>query len=369
MKVLIYTDPHFSSTTSILTNTSGYKYSARLDMLIDSFKWIYEQAHTHKVDCICNLGDLLDKTEVSSRELSALAEALSCNKYSIPEYHLIGNHDKDSELLNSVSIIGVSPLINVITKPTIIHDQLYCVPYTNDTSSIDFQSVVDVMDNNNNKYLLSHLTYQGMMIGYKELSGLSQSLVCGLFTKVFNGHIHTSSRISDNKVINVGSVFGYGFNDDYSVSIPNIIILDTLDNSTIRIPNPKSCLFYKKSFKYTTDLITLFNELLKLSNPKCISLEVPFSLRDNVESIINDYSEKLNLVQYRVRSIVTSETTLTDITNNNDSTEEITVNHKFKSGINAFSTYLNDAADSDLPYQKSRFQEFFDEYLLEEGIK
>ena len=92
MKIGVYTDAHFSISSSILSRTNGYNYSARLDSLVDSFKWMYSQFKKSNVDLIVNCGDLTNSDILHAEENSALYEALSYNP-GIRELYILGNHE------------------------------------------------------------------------------------------------------------------------------------------------------------------------------------------------------------------------------------------------------------------------------------
>ena len=93
MRVGIYTDIHCSYTSSILPlHIDNSCYTARLKMVVDTFKWMYELFEHNNVDYIVNCGDLFDSYRLRAEEISAMAESLSYNS-GIPEYHIIGNHE------------------------------------------------------------------------------------------------------------------------------------------------------------------------------------------------------------------------------------------------------------------------------------
>jgi DNA repair exonuclease SbcCD nuclease subunit len=366
MIIGVYTDAHFTTSTSILNNLSGYNYSSRLDLLVQSFKWMYEVFKQNKVSEIYNLGDLLDHTKLTSRELSALSDALSYNTEGIPEYHLVGNHDKDSESLDSVSIIGISNNIHVINSPTNLHNGISMIPYTEDYSKIDLDKLAD-----NSSILMTHLTYSGMKVGSVDLSGASQEDYCSRFQIVLNGHVHTASAKHSNQVYNVGSFFGYGFGDDYSHSLPCILILDT-DNPVDckRIVNPYACLFYKTKVRYASDIVKLMDNLVNIPNPKCLRLEVPYPIRDNALEILESYKSRSNLLDQRIRGYVTSESSISDVESSVDSItdEEDHIVKSFSTGLEAFKSYVNNQSDNDLPYKKSRIDQYISEYLTTKKV-
>ena len=77
-RILIYSDLHCSYTSSILPlyskNTNGF--TTRLQMIIDTGKWISDIAEKEPVDLIVNGGDTFDSILVKAEELSAVQKAL-----------------------------------------------------------------------------------------------------------------------------------------------------------------------------------------------------------------------------------------------------------------------------------------------------
>ena len=73
MKILIYSDVHWSEYSSILRG-NNYPYTNRLCNLINSVNWAEEQAETYRVDYVVNLGDFFDKPTLSPIEITALNE-------------------------------------------------------------------------------------------------------------------------------------------------------------------------------------------------------------------------------------------------------------------------------------------------------
>ena len=86
MRILLFTDVHWSSTASITTKF-GTKYTARLEMLINSMNWVNETALKEQCSLIICAGDMMDKSTCSDIELTALRDITWNN---LPCYFLCG---------------------------------------------------------------------------------------------------------------------------------------------------------------------------------------------------------------------------------------------------------------------------------------
>lgn len=350
-KVGIYTDAHFSLTSSILSNMSGYKYSARLDLLVQSFKWMYEEFDAKGVELIINAGDLIDSDIIKAEENSALSEALSHSK-GIPELHIVGNHEKKdkSNKYHSLSLLDKNRSISVVDTPMKYNDEISLLPFT--TDEIDFESL-------KNKVLISHMNYEGMTVGVKKLEwGLSQEYVLSYFDKVLNGHIHAASKEKKGQVLNIGSLFGIGFGDSYDVSYPGIMILDTETLKIERIRNPYSVIFLKLKAESVGDLKAKLKKANKVDNPKCIKVEVPYLIRDDIREFLTKVSEDMNIVSSRVQGKVESSSVyLVD----KESDENIS---GFESGSDAMKQYVDSLDEAQLPAPKDKMVKFIEEFLM-----
>ena len=71
MKLLVYGDPHWCQYSSIVRK-QGEKYSVRLENLIKSINWVESTATEQGCECIINLGDFFDKSELNAEEITAL---------------------------------------------------------------------------------------------------------------------------------------------------------------------------------------------------------------------------------------------------------------------------------------------------------
>ena len=104
MKLLIYTDNHFSETSSIV-NGVGENFSLRLENQIKSIEWIEGLAQKENVDRIICLGDFFDKPKLNANELTAFSK-IEWNKDNPQRDILVGNHDAtNKDLTNSATAL------------------------------------------------------------------------------------------------------------------------------------------------------------------------------------------------------------------------------------------------------------------------
>ena len=121
MKILIYSDVHFSQDSSIV-RSMGEKYSTRLEYLIKSLNWAEELAEKEHCFYVFNLGDMFDKPNLNAMEITAFKDIKWSNK---PHYILVGNHDSNvnslqyssSEIFKSLNVFG-NDKFHVISEPT-----------------------------------------------------------------------------------------------------------------------------------------------------------------------------------------------------------------------------------------------------------
>lgn len=350
MIVGIYADAHFSVASSILNSLSGYRYSARLDMLIDSFKWMYDQFDKEGVELIFNAGDLLDSDFIKARESSAIAEALSYGG-RIPEYHIVGNHEKEDRANRntSLSLLDHNRKIKVIYEPTKIDGTFSVLPYQSDLTYLELEPIA-------NKVLISHVTYEGMRLGQiVTTQGLNMTYASNNFDLILNGHIHSPATYG--KVMNIGSIVGHGFDDDYSVCYPSIMILDTETLQPRRIINPYAALFLKLKAQSVSVLGKALKKFSTLPNPKCIKVEVPYAIRDEVRSYLESKRDDYNLVATRIQSKIENSSIISQ------SKEQIEKLQGFESGSSAMKNYVDMQTDESLPAPKNVVMSFIDEYL------
>ena len=356
MKLGIYADAHFSRNSSSLNMSNGYKYSARLDMLVDSFKWMYDKFEEENVDIIINAGDLLDSTILDPMTNSALSEALSYSK-GIEEIHVLGNHEKESidGKINSISLLSGFKNISIITEPTKINEEISVLPYMQDSNleELDLSEI-------SNKLLISHVNYKGMPIrGQVSLSsGLNMSYATNYFDLILNGHIHSANQLCDGKLVNIGSIVGHGYGDSYSKSLPSIMIVDTESMKWERVINPYSVIFISLNIKSIGELSKKLDEYDK-SIKKCIKVSVPDSIRLNVSKYIEDISRKYSIISSRV--IIS----IHDLIKNQGSTEDVEISKvdSYESSYSALINYVNSIDKDKLPSSRDKVIKFIENYM------
>ena len=115
MRILLYTDNHFCSNSSIV-RSKGQKYSARLENQIETLNWINNIALEKNCDKMICLGDFFDSATLNAEELTALKEVKWNN---LPKEFLVGNHEMGNNDLSYNSTNALSQFGKVIDKPTI----------------------------------------------------------------------------------------------------------------------------------------------------------------------------------------------------------------------------------------------------------
>ena len=320
-------------------------------MLVDTFKWMYQVFKDNNVDIIVNGGDLVDSDVLKAREISALSEALSYRDQSIPEYHILGNHEMEDKAskFSSISIISQLPNAYLVTEPTRLNDDVAFLPYTNkyDTDLEPYSA----------KVLISHNDYEGMRVNRIVMQkGFNIDLVSEDFQLILNGHIHAASGRS--QIVNIGSVVGHNFGDNYNIANPSIMILDTDTLDYFRIPNPYAILFHKIKADSLSDIIKSLDSYKSNStNRQCLRIEVPVSIRESVQDYLDNNRDNYNIVATRIITHTDNTHILLD------KKEDIDVISDYGAGITAMSHYVDNQEDSDLPATKSDIMNFIKEYL------
>lgn len=355
MKIGIYTDCHFSKSSSILVGSSFNKYSMRLDFLVKSFKWMYDLFEEHEVCNIFNLGDLISSDVLDAETNSALSEALSYSR-GIQEYWLIGNHEKKSRdsKFHSLSLIKQYPNIKIIDDfETIDFGSLKILmkSFTSSENSLElFQN--ECKSVKDKSIVMTHQVYKGMipgMVGYD--LDYEEIIKNKNILNIFNGHIHSAR--DEGKYCQVGSISGMSFGDDYSRFLPSIIIYDCETNTYKRYVNPYATLFYTID---NVSSIENFNEQLTLlpDGFKLLRIKVPISFREEFSDYLNrnpEILDKNNIISYRIKLI--NENIVKD-------SSEIHSIIQNRSVIDSLKDFTN---RSDTPYSKEDMIGFINEFL------
>lgn len=299
MNIGIYSDVHVSYTSSIMPlSCPGSKYTRRLQMIIDSFKYMYDVFEKNNVELIFNNGDLFDSHTIRSEELTAVAEAYSYSK-GVKEYHIIGNHDTldNSRNFYSTSILDSSGFISVINEPTVLEDGISLLPYMKpEFVTIDLLNSLSSKSN----ILMSHIDILGSHLrpDYTMDSGVDPELLANYFDVVFNGHLHTHEVIntSRSRVMNLGSFSSNSFSDSNSYR-PGFWIYNTETKIGKRYENPNAILFRKYSVSSIESLIELLNKRVRRNAKYIMRITVPYSLRSDARDVIQSYE---NIVAFKI---------------------------------------------------------------------
>jgi len=332
-----YADAHLSYSSSILSSASN-KYSVRLDNIVKSFKWMYDQFDKQNVDMVVNLGDLTSNPHLRGEEISALNKSLSYSK-GINEYHILGNHERlkntsSKTLINSIDILDIGDNFEVVSSPMTVGDISF-YPYPRQ-GNVDFEALSDL----DGSILFSHLTIlDEQLMEELKMSGVSHQFLEDKFDIVINGHIHKSCWVKRNKIVNVGSFTGVSFSDKYELHYPSIFILDT-DNLEIDfIENPYSMKFISIN---ADSVRTLKSELDALEgNNFVVKASIDYDLKEKARDLIDSYD---NIISSRIRTIVKK----SSIRKMDDDTsvDKIT---SYESGLDAFEEFLDTESDPKFP--------------------
>jgi len=285
MKILFETDPHFKELGSLSNEARrNSKYSTRLDLIIESFAWFYEQARNYNVDLIVHGGDLLDKPMIMAREAHAIEESFAKNTTNIPEYVLVGNHDRKDTATNALAILRNYSNVTVIDTPLKINEVSF-LPYTSEIN-------LETLEALRNKILFSHVDIVGTQYARNIFctSGFDPVILKDYFEVVFNGHIHIPDQLGI--VMNTGSFIGNGLGDDYAKGLPSAILIDTETGDVTRIPNPYAVLYFTIE---SSDLLQVkkgIEDLLLLPNNFYLRIQCMNEAKPEIRLLLDKYMKE-----------------------------------------------------------------------------
>lgn len=306
MKILLYADPHWSVTSSIV-RSRGEKYSTRLHNLITSIQWVEDVAYNYGCESIICLGDFFDTAQLNSEEITALGEIRwnHCRHYFLAGNHEMGRGD---QTFSSSNIFDLCPQSYAITSPTVlpIWDQkdtrIVCIPYILEK---DRKPLKEYLDNIKgylsveNLIILSHNDIAGIQMGaFTSTAGFSIEEIkenCKLF---INGHLHNGDVVAPG-VINLGNLTGQNFSEDGLKYKHQVMIIDTETHEVEFIENPHAFKFYKLDFSsYDESMDSYIQRTLDtLPGPAVITVKVS----PNNEFLVKDLLSTMNnIVESRV---------------------------------------------------------------------
>lgn len=287
MKLFIYSDVHISRTSSILPITSDNPlYTYRQKMIIDTAEWMSNLIRELNPDMIINLGDTFDQNTVTSYDVETASEFFKRFPQDREHIVLCGNHEMLNDKYNVLKLLNNIDRIQVIDTPTAI-DNLLFIPYC------DYKDL-DLSNYNGSDYLFMHHDIYGSQIAPgRELDfGISQSDL-SKFKKVFNGHVHASSKFAN--IINVGSITTHSFADSPE-SYPKCYLFDTETQELHECINIICPLFRK----IKVDTIQELNDYLGRAESiwkYILHIDCAFEIKDEVERIV---SENKSILNYKI---------------------------------------------------------------------
>lgn len=311
MKLLLYSDPHWCSYSSII-RTRGSSYSTRLENLIQSIQWVENLAEYNQVDKIICCGDFFDKSELNSEEIAALSEIKWSN---IAHIFLAGNHEMGNynHLYSTAKLFNMRFEYKVITEPSIYlmdNSNVLFLPYVLEKDREPISKYIEYCD-----LIVSHNDIANIQMGkYLSKEGYKIEDIESHCNLCINGHIHNSEFIS-RKILNIGNLTGLNFSEDASKYSHYAIIIDTNNINVDSIQffeNPFAFNFYKievdnqsdfDKYNFKTNAIVsitssindliinnsniLIHKIIKRSNAIKNDKEAPISLkRDHISQFI-----------------------------------------------------------------------------------
>lgn len=290
MRIGIYTDVHCCYTSSILPiHCKSSKYSVRLQMIIDTFRWMYETFRKNNVDLIINCGDLFDSYNIRAEEVCAMSEALS-HGGDIPEIHVLGNHEivDNHRTFYANGLLSQCSHIKVVDQPLKLQNGISLLPY------MPWNNAVEVIPMLSNRYLFSHVDIKGSAVTPQHCltEGVDPDKLTDFFELVVNGHLH-SPQSWRNKIFNIGATTSLSFSDNSSYR-PRVSILDTTTNNFQFFTNPYAITFIKASISNIEELRNYLN-----SYPKVMRIQCASALKPEIEQILVDRED---VVAYRIQT-------------------------------------------------------------------
>ena len=258
MRILCFTDNHFSEKSSIITKY-GTKYTYRLENQLASLNWLETLALKKECDLVVCLGDFFDHAQLTDQELTALQD-IQWSK--IPHFFIVGNHEsEENDLQYSSTMALLGPYNQVICQPTLIEEQgveLAFLPYILESNR---KPITEYFSKNPSKLrlLFTHTDILGLQLGpVVSRSGFSIEELESVSHLCINGHLHNGQAISQ-QIVNLGNLTGKDFSEDATKYTHRVLLIDTDTMNVEFIENPHAFNFYKLDIDTLTDLDKLYN--------------------------------------------------------------------------------------------------------------
>lgn len=333
MKILLYTDVHFSQYSSII-RTRGVKYSSRLENIIESLNWAENLSKIKNCDAVVCLGDFFDRAELNCEEITALQDIIWND--TINHYFIVGNHESNINNLiySSTNCLNKDNFSIINNHEQYILDEsntaLCFIPYVIEDNRKPIEEYLPKQFRK--KIIFSHNDIKGIRYGkFESKQGFTIDEIeanCDLF---INGHLHNGTFLNDEEtILNLGNLTGQNFSED-AFNYPHFACL--LDTNTLELEfyeNPVAYNFYRIEIDKQDDLKKLYT----LKNNAVVSLHCANSLIDTTKILVNDLK---NIIQYRIISHA-------DSTNANTNSELTTLNSS--DYLNQFYNFITDKLGS-----------------------
>ncbi len=253
--------------------------------------------HNYK---IINTGDFLDSDKIEAEVGYLVSNIYKDN--TIEENLLLGNHEmKDSGAkYTSLNILKPYPNLNIIDKLKVeeVEPGIFFIyqPFTKNPD--DIKTLCDTLDKiKGKKILFSHLTYvnvPNVYLNNKIKGDIDYNMIKNRVDLIFNGHIHVG--LESDKYVQIGTLTGSTFGDNYSFHKPGIIIFDTKDLTFERIENPYAILYINATYD---EFKTKFNKKDTEQNRIRLCVECPAGKVEELKKKL----DKLDLLSYKIKII------------------------------------------------------------------
>lgn len=303
MKILLYTDVHWSETSSIVRGR-GSRYSIRLENLINSVNWAESVAGKMDCDLVVCLGDFFDKPTLTAEEITALKEI---KWLDIPHYFLVGNHDANiNDLSYASTFVFSNNDFHIVSFPMILRDStLTCnsdvllLPYIMEDSREGLETYFRDGDKMafTKRIVLSHNDLAGVNYGqFVSQVGFDISDILNCCDLFINGHLHNAGFVdSGERILNLGNLSGQNFSEDATKYKHYCAVLDTNTLEITYFENPYAFNFYKLVIMNDKDLTKV-----KLGANAVLSIQCSADMVQKVKERCNG----VDVIASRITTIV-----------------------------------------------------------------
>lgn len=301
MKVLFYTDPHWSQYSSIL-RSRGLFFSTRLENLIYSINWAEEQAGYYGCNVVIIGGDFFDSSYLNAEEVSALQHIRWA---PVSHVFLAGNHETNVSNLeyNTADLFKLCQNSVVMSNP----DQYniadtsceFCfLPYILERDRKSLTEYFGPKPADRRRIIFSHNDLKDVNYGnFVSPEGFELTDIEANSDLFINGHIHHYTQIN-SKIINGGNLTGQNFTEDESYR-HGVIILDTETLEYQFIDNPYAIHFQKLDYSHIKDIYTIFKKLSAINTPSVLTIKVREDFVSEVKNFLRD-NLNVNIFEHRV---------------------------------------------------------------------